>query len=55
MLYYTYNIRLDTGALISGWELSGLGLCKAENKKLQKVITKPKKCLKKQIQMQKCV
>lgn len=39
MLYYTHNIRLDVRAFLSGWELSGLGVCKAENKKLQKVIT----------------
>lgn len=42
MLYYTYNIRLDRGAFLSEWELSGLGLCKAEKKKIQEVITKPK-------------
>ena len=28
-----YNIRLDIGAFLSGWEFSGLGVCKAENKK----------------------
>lgn len=33
MLYYTYSIRLDIGAFLSGWEFSGLGVCKAENKK----------------------